>query len=120
MTEVYNTASSSKYIYTLNEQDTQMFVFEIILKKINQKNKIIRKIKKTKQGSLITFDENIVFSEINKIELTAININDPTNEITVNLSLDQNKKFSTYIDSKIYLEFYATIDKLEANFNILN
>lgn len=52
MAEIYSISNQSKYTYKLNEPENQMFVFEIVLQKFNQKNKIIRKIKKTKKELL--------------------------------------------------------------------
>ena len=117
MAESYN---DSKYTYSINELDNQMFVFEIILQKFNQKNKIIRKIKKNTSGKLITINEKIDYSNINKIIINAININNPTTEIIVDIKLDQLNKYSTFINKNIYLEFFSTSDLLECNYNIIN
>ena len=115
-----NDIYQSKYTYKLTETDNQIYVFEILLKKFNQKNKIIRKIKKTKQGTLISLDENIKFNEIKKINLTAIDINYPTNEINANVQLDQNREFSTFINNNIFLELTCKSGFLECNYRILD
>ena len=104
MTEVY-TNSQGKYTYKLNEPENQMFVFEILLKKFNQKTKIIRKIKKHKKGNIISSDDNVLFEEVKELKLTAIDVNNPTQEIVVNINLDHNKKYCTFINTNIYLEF---------------
>jgi predicted ATPase with chaperone activity len=119
MTELYDYNHQSKYIYKMNEMNNLVYIFEIILKKNNQKTKTIRKIKKNKEGNLISLNENIKFNEIKKFNLTAIDINYPTNEIIVNLSLDHHNDYSTYIDDRIYLEFISKSDILECNYNIL-
>lgn len=119
MTEVY-TNSQSKYTYKLNEPENQMFVFEIVLKKFCQKNKIIRKIKKHRKGNIISCGDNILFDEIKELKLTAIDVNNPTQEIVVNINLDHNKKYCTFIDTNIYLELFTSTNLLECNYNIIN
>lgn len=120
MAEIYSISNQSKYTYKLNEPENQMFVFEIVLQKFNQKNKIIRKIKKTKKGNIISTNDNILFDDIKEIKLTAIDVNNPTQEITVNVKLDHNKKYCTTIDTNIYLEFFTNSQFLECNYNIIN
>ena len=121
MTEVYtNSQSKYKNTYKLNEQENQIFVFEIILKKFNQKNKIIRKIKKQKKGNILSCEDNILFDEIKELKITAIDVNNPTKEIIVNINLDHNKKYCTYINTNIYLEFFTNINLLESNYDIIN
>lgn len=119
MTELYNN-SHSKYTYKLNEFDNQVFVFELILKKFNKKNKIIRKIKRNKKGAIICPADNIIYQNIDKITLTAIDINNPTQESIVEIYLDHTKKYSTFIDNNIYIEIYANGEYLECNYDFLN
>lgn len=118
--EVYTTTSQGKYTYKINEPENQMFVFEVVLQKFNQKNKIIRKIKKHKKGNIISLNDNILFDEIKEIQLTAIDLNKPTQEIIVSTMLDHNKKYCTFINNNIYLEFFTSNDFLECNYDIIN
>lgn len=120
MTEVYTTNSQSKYTYKLNEPENQMFVFEIVLKKFNQKNKIIRKIKKHKKGNIISANDNVLFDEVKELTLTAIDVNNPTQEIIININLDHGKKYCTFINENIYLEIFTSTNFLECNYNIIN
>jgi hypothetical protein len=119
MTELYNN-SHSKYTYKLNELDNQVFVFELILKKFNNKNKIIRKIKRNKKGNIICLADNIMYENIDKITLTAIDINNPTQEFIGEIYLDHTKKYSTFINNNIYVEIYANGEYLECNYDFLN
>jgi len=119
MTELYNN-SHSKYTYKLNELDNQVFVFELILKKFNKKNKIIRKIKRNKKGNVICLADNIIFENIDKISLTAIDINNPVQESIIEIYLDHMKKYVTFIDTNIYIEIYANGEFLECNYDFLN
>jgi hypothetical protein len=120
MTELYTTNSHSKYTYKLFEPETQMFVFEIILKKFNEQTKTIHKIKKTKKGNLISSNDNILFTDVKEIKLTIIDINNPINEAIININLDHLKKYSTFINSDIYLEFFINSEYLESNYNFLH
>lgn len=119
MSENYSIVKNSKYIYKVNENEEDMFVFEIILKKFIGKNEIIRKIKKTRAGKLLNINEDIKYDDINKILLNIININDPTQEINICIKLDHINKYSTFINNNIYLEFFKNINLLECNYNIL-
>jgi len=120
MTEVYtNSQNKYKNTYKLNEQENQIFVFEIVLQKFNENDKIIRKIKKQKKGNILSCEDNILFDEIKELKITAIDINNPTQEIIVNINLDHNKKYCTFIDTNIYLEFFRNTHLLESNYNII-
>ena len=121
MSEVYyNNYNNSKYTYTINEIDNEVFVFEIILKKFNNKNKIIRKIIKNKKGNIISLLDNIIYENIDSILLTAININNPTQELSIHINIDQSKKYNTFINSLIYIELFSNNNYLECNYNFLN
>ena len=120
MTEVYtNSQNKYKNTYKLNEQENQIFVFEIVLQKFNENDKIIRKIKKQKKGNILSCEDNILFDEIKELKITAIDINNPTQEIIVNINLDHNKKYCTFIDTNIYLEFFRNTHLLESNYDII-
>jgi hypothetical protein len=54
----------SKYNYTNTETDHQIYILELVLKTINNEDKIFRCIKKNNQG-IIDLDENIIFHTIN-------------------------------------------------------
>jgi hypothetical protein len=121
MSEVYyNNYNNSKYTYTINEIDSEVFVFEIILKKFNNKNKIIRKIIKNKKGNVISLLDNIIYENIDSILLTAININNPTQELSIHINIDQSKKYDTFINSLIYIELFSNNNYLECNYHFLN
>lgn len=120
MAEVYANSSQSKYTYKLIEPENQIFVFEIVLKKNNQKNKTIRKIKKTKKGNLISQNDCISFNDVKQLSITIVDINSPTDELIINVNLDQINKYSTFINHKIYLEFFSKSDNLECNYNFIN
>jgi predicted lipase len=118
MTEVY-TDSQSKYTYNLIEPENQMFVFEVILKKFNNKTKIIRKIKKNKKGNIISSNDSILFSEIKELSLTTIDLHNPTQETVININLDHYNEYRSFINTNICLEIFSNNNFLECNYNFI-
>ncbi len=120
MAELLEQLDINKCIYGIKEDDSKLFVFELVLKKYgNQKAKIIRKIIRSDKGNLISPDENIKYSEIKKIYLTAINMNDPTTEILLTVTLDHYIKLTHYSDAYIKLNIISSIGGfMECTFNI--
>jgi hypothetical protein len=55
---------NSKYSLMNNEQDSQLFIFEIILKTLDDKSITMRKIKKGTQGMIILSEDNVKYSDI--------------------------------------------------------
>lgn len=122
MTESYqeNIIDNSKYTYRINETDDNIFIFELTFKKNNQKSNKLRIIKHSRNGKLISVNNNINYDEIKKINITAIDVNNPVKEITVECSINQANKYSLVIDHNIFIEFYNNNGQLEANYNLIN
>ena len=60
MAEIYCEEIISKYTYRINEEESEMFLFELVLKKFNQnKNVKLRRVTNLKTGKLIGLDNNI-------------------------------------------------------------
>lgn len=111
---------NSKYSLMNNEQDSQLFIFEIILKTLEDKSITIRKIKKGTQGMLISSEDNIKYSDIEKIKISILDSNNLKNEITTKITIDHKTNYTTYLDSIIYLEFNSNSSGLlisNYNFN---
>lgn len=109
---------NSKYSLMNNEQDSQLFIFEIILKTLDDKNITIRKIKKGTQGMLISSEDNIKYSDIDRIKVSILDSNNLKNEITTKITIDHKTNYTTYLDSIIYLEFNSNSSGLLiANYN---
>ena len=109
---------NSKYSLMNNEQDSQLFIFEIILKTVDDKNITIRKIKKGTQGMLISSEDNIKYSDIDRIKVSILDSNNLKNEITTKITIDHKTNYTTYLDSIIYLEFNSNSSGLLiANYN---
>jgi len=111
---------NSKYSLKHNEQDSQLFIFEIILKTFDGNNIIIRKIKKNTQGKLLTAEESIKYANIDKVQVSVLNSNNLKNEIISKIILNHSISCTTYYTQQIYLEFSNTASKfLECSYNIL-
>lgn len=109
---------NSKYSLMNSEQDSQLFIFEIVLKTLDDKNIIIRKIKKGTQGILISSEDNIKYSNIEKIKVSILDSNNLKNEITAKITIDHKTNYTTYLDSIVYLEFNSNSSGLLiANYN---
>jgi hypothetical protein len=112
---------NSKYTYKNNEQGSQNFIFEIILKDKSGELTTIRKIKKGNQGNLISSIESIIYETVDKVKISILNTNDINNEITVKLNIDHNTTYTTFISNEVYLEFNKnSYGYLECNYNIPN
>lgn len=116
MAENYN-SHISKYTYNINESETQLYIFELILYQNNKQNKIIRKIKKNKIGNIISVDDNIIFNDINKITLTIIDINNPIYESSFDINIDN--LYLTFINSSIYIEVLSDLDHCICNYKFI-
>ena len=113
-------SEQSKYNYKTNETDSQTFVFELILKDKSDNNIIIRKIKKSSQGSLITNEESILYNNINKYTLTVIDLNNPEYPIIIKDQFDTMLSTNTFLNDMIYLEIIqGTNNYTDINYNIL-
>jgi hypothetical protein len=112
---------NSKYILKNNEQDTKLFIFEIILKSNNGKTTTIRRMKKDNQGNLISSEDSIDYDKIGTIKINILNYNNLKNEISVKIILDNESTYTTYLNNQIYLEFNKNSDRyLECNYNVIN
>lgn len=122
MTEIYqeNISNISKYNYRINENETEMFIFEVILKKFNHRNQKLRIIKDCRIGQLLTVINNINYNDIKKVLITAIDINNPNKEIIVECILNQSNKHTLFFNNDLFIEFYEKNGLLESNYNIIN
>ena len=112
---------NTKYSLKHNEQDSQLFIFEIIMKTFDGNNIILRKIKKNTQGKLFTSEESIKYANIDKIQVSILNSNNLKNEIVSNVIINHNTSCTTYYTQQIYLEFTSNVSKfLECNYSILS
>jgi hypothetical protein len=112
---------NSKYILKNNEQDTKLFIFEIILKSNNGKTTTIRRIKKDSQGNLLSYEDSIDYNNIGTIKINILNYNNLKNEISVKIILDNDSTYTTYLNNQIYLEFNKNSNGyLECNYNVIN
>lgn len=109
----------SKYLYTNNESDTILFIFELLLSDINNNTKTIRKIKKTIQGNILSNDDNILYDSIKNITITILDVNYSNVPIIIKETIDHNLSCNTILNEKIYIEILKNTNNLMTiNYNI--
>ena len=109
----------SKYTYKNNENDSQTYIFELILKDKSNNLKIIRRIKKCNQGNLVSIDDNISYNTIEKYKLTILDINYPDKPIIIKNYIKHTLTTNTYLTDDIYLEINEiSTNLLEFNYHI--
>ena len=93
LTENTNFLRNSRYCYRNNKNIDDLYIFEIILEGFNDDNTNFRKITRERSGSLIHLEDSILYDNIRKIELSALDVNKPCNEVHINYKLnhDNNK-----------------------------
>lgn len=104
---------NNKYNLITLEDDTQTFIFELLLKDKFNNITIIRKIKKNPYGNLLSTYDNINYSNINKYKLSVINIKNPDEPIIIKNNINHNLISNTFTNTNIYIE----INKIN---NIMN
>jgi hypothetical protein len=112
-------SEQSKYIYKNNELDSQTFIFELILKNKMNQNQTIRKIMKSNQGCLISYEDDIKYDIMQRYKLTVIDVNNMNEIIIIKDIIDHSLSTNTFMDEKIYLEITHTNKLLNINYNIL-
>lgn len=111
----------SKYIYKNSENDSQVFIFELILKDKFNNLQVIRRIKNCTQGNLLSSNDNIIYNSVNKYKLTIFDVNYPKKSIIVKELLNHTIVTNTYKKNNIYIEISKTPNNLMAlNYHINN
>jgi hypothetical protein len=107
----------SKYTYKSSEDNSQIFIFELILKG-NDTNTIIRKIKKNSYDTLISIDDNINYNTVEKFKLTIIDINNPNKPIILKHHINHDLSTNVFLNDIIYIETYPSNNMMIMNYNI--
>ena len=92
----------SKYIYKNNEELSQIFIFELILKDKFEQHHTIRKIKKASHGNLVSLEDKIPYDFTNKFKLSVINVNNPEKPIILKNNINHILSCNTFINNEIY------------------
>lgn len=108
----------TKYSLSNIELDSQTFIFELLLKDKFNNIKVIRKIMKNNHGNLVSQNDNINYSIIDKYKLSVININNPDKPIIVKNTINHQLTTNTYLNNNIYLEINKVNNLLNLNYNI--
>lgn len=109
---------NSKYTYKMNEQGSQIFVFELVFRNNEGINTTIRRIKRGNQGNVISSSDEILYNNIERIKISILDSNNINNQIQAKIILDQSTTYTTYITNEIYLEFNNNNNFLDCNYNI--
>jgi hypothetical protein len=117
--EKYN-KSFNKYTYTINECENDLFIFELNLKTNDQKNNKLRFIKNTRNGKLISSNDNLMYNNIKKISIIAFDVNNPVKQIKLDCILNQVNKQTMVLNNNMYVEFYENNGFLESNYNLID
>jgi hypothetical protein len=96
--------SQVQYMYINNESDTQTYIFELVFKDKFNYIQVIRRIMKSKQGTLVSADDNILYKTTNKYKLTVLDANYPDKSIIVKGCVDHSLTTNSYFLDNIYLE----------------
>lgn len=64
---------------------------------------------------LISSEDNIKYSDIDRIKISILDSNNLKNEITTKITIDHKTNYTTYLDSIIYLEFNSNSSGLMKN-----
>lgn len=111
----------SKYTCRTNENDSQTYIFEIILKNKSNNYQVIRCIKNANQGKIITNDDYILYDTIVKYKITLINVKHPNDPIIIKNNFDSSLTTNTHLNDDVYLEMNQTMEKyLEMTYNIIS
>ena len=113
-----NLNSISKYIYNYNQANSNIYIFELILKDNFNNLKIIRKIQSGKQGNLVSYNDNILYNNIKKYKITILDYNNPEKNIVIKNCIDHNLSSNIYFNNNIYIEINQRQQFMDINYNI--
>jgi hypothetical protein len=103
-------SEQSKYTYRTVEDDSQIFIFELVLKNTMNESNTIRKLMKHTTGGLITLEDNIMYTDIEKFKLTIIDINFPDKPIVIKQTIDHNLSTNVFLNENVYIEINQTFN----------
>ncbi len=105
-------SEQSKYTYRTVEDDSQIFIFELVLKNNMNESNTIRKLMKNTIGNLLTLEDNIMYDSIEKFKLTIIDINFPDNPVVIKYMIDHNLSTNVFLNNIVYIEISQTINNI--------
>ncbi len=118
MSYSYNTNKKLKYINYNNETQSKTYIIELILCNKKNKHNIIHCIKKSNQGNLLSYEDNIKYNTITEYRLTILDEDFPDKPIIINDKIKNNSSY-TFLNDEIFLEFNSIKNNLlNINYNI--
>ena len=109
----------NKKTYSKNVISDDIYVFEISVIKKNNQVETIRKIKNKKMDNLLTIEDAIKYDNIEKIQIKAVNINNPKMSYNVKFKVKNTSKFINYKKIKISLS-KVTLGFIELSYQLIN
>jgi hypothetical protein len=106
----YNYDITNKY--SLNENNDNLYILELILKDNLNNIKTFRQITKKYKGVLISNSDNILYNDIKKYKLTFFSISNMNNPIIIKRNINHLININSYMINNIYIEIRETNNKL--------
>ena len=115
-----NSLNNSIYTYRINEHKNEFLIFDIVLNHFDKIDNKIRLLKKSRNGKLISYQNEIKYKMINKININCININNINKSINMEYYIDHNSDKTEYSNDVINIKIYNKKDYLIIKYNLLN
>ena len=103
--------------YSLMNNNGVFFIFEIILTTEDNEKKILRKIKTSKNDTLINIFDQIKLN-FNKIKITMIDFNNPTDLIVIKKNLNSFEKLFIINKKNLFINFDFTNEYLICSYQL--
>jgi len=110
----------NKYSHVKIENIGNLYLFEILIKKNNNKSISFRKIKSNKVDKLFSLEDKIPYNSIQKIKITVLDINNTENSAIIKQKLNKKKDSNLISRKSINIEISKiTLGYAECNYQIL-
>jgi hypothetical protein len=110
----------NKYSYSKIENIGNLYLFEIFIKKNNNKSISFRKIKSNKVDKLFSLEDRIPYNNIQKIKINVLDINNTENSAIVKRKLNKKNNSNLISHKSINIEISKiTLGYAECNYQIL-
>lgn len=103
--------------YNLNNYDTLFYLFEISIK--GSDRYLIRRIKNTKEGNLISFTDNIPVN-LSEIKLDIFDFNNPSNKINLKKKFEKSISNLLISNENIIISLKNDDNLLICNYKFIN
>lgn len=110
----------NKVSYVKIENIGNLYLFEIFIKKNNNKSISFRKIKSNKVDKLFSLEDKIPYNSIQKIKINVLDINNTENSAAIKKKLNKKNNSNLISHKSINIEISKiTLGYAECNYQIL-